>query len=85
MLCNWERFPGNFLLDFMWKTTGSGPGYRVFHLAQMAIARDRKAVLRQFLEDVREHTPTTMVVCHGGDVAGPDLADQTIALLEAAL
>ncbi len=85
LLCNWDSFPGNFLLNMMWKLTGSGPGYKPFNLAMMAILKDKKSALRAFLADVEAHPPTTVVLAHGAAVTGPDTADRTKGVVGGAL
>lgn len=85
LLANIEQLPPNFVLRALFKWTKSAPGYRLFNLAHKLVLKDRKAVLRDMLEDVREHPPRVMVPAHGALLASKSLAADTEELLAAAI
>jgi len=76
VVCNWQEFPGNFLLSFFWKMSGSGPGFRPFHLAQMAIAKDKKKLFGAFLDDLEENPPNVILPGHGDVLQHDGLAGE---------
>jgi len=84
LLANLERLPSGFLFRWMFKLSGSGPGYRVFNLAVKLIIKDKNAALGTMLRDVRAHPPTVMVPAHGSVLTGRSVAADTEALLVAA-
>ena len=85
ILANLDKLPPKLVLRLLFKLSNSAPGYRVFNLAVRFIFSDRKAGLTAMLADVRQHPPRVMVPAHGGILDGATVADDTIALLEAAL
>lgn len=85
ILANIETLPSALIPRLILQLSGSGPGFRVFHAALALMVKDKPAMLRAFLEDVRAHPPWVVVPAHGAPVAGSDAADRTLSLLEAAL
>lgn len=85
LFANMERLPPSFMVRMLFKWTKSAPGYRLFNLAQKFVLKDRKAVLRALLEDVREHPPRVMVPAHGALLASESVAADTEELLVAAI
>lgn len=85
VLANLEQLPPGFVPRALFKLTKSAPGYRVFHLALAFIAKDKKAVLRAMLDDVRAHPPTVMVPAHGAILTTASVAADTEQLLVAAI
>ena len=81
VFCNWDKFPGNFVIGALWRITGSGPGFKLFHLAMMATTKDKKVMLRQLLSDLEAHPPTVLVPAHGPLLDHDGLADDAIALV----
>ena len=80
VVCNWETFPGNFLLSFMWKMSGSGPGFRPFHFAMLAIAKNKKAVFSACLDDIEAHPPNVILPGHGATLKHDGLAGEARSL-----
>lgn len=85
MLINLERLPSNIVARTVFKWSGSGPGYRIFHLALMLIFKDKRTALTALREDVRRYPPRVMVPAHGEVLVGDTVAADTLALLDAAL
>jgi glyoxylase-like metal-dependent hydrolase (beta-lactamase superfamily II) len=85
ILINMEVLPDALLPRLLFKLSRSAPGYRVFNAALALIVKDKKAVLRALLEDVQPHPPALVVPAHGSPVSGPEVAEQTRAMLQAAL
>ncbi|PRP95229.1 hypothetical protein [Enhygromyxa salina] len=83
ILANIGDLPAKFLIRMAFTLTKSAPGYRVFHLAHMVIAKDKRAVLRAMLDDIRKHPPTVMVPAHGEILDAPSTAHDTEQLLVA--
>jgi len=79
-ICNWQKFPGNALLNMAWKLSNSGPGPSLFNLAMIATMSDRKAALGIMLKDMDEHPPKILVPSHGDLVTGAS-ADPGLARL----
>lgn len=85
LLANYDTVPGKGLIKIGFKLTKSAPGYKVFTLAMLAILKNRKAVLRAMLADVKAHPPTTMICGHGAPVVQDGLAEATARMIEAKL
>lgn len=85
ILANMPSLPPKFPTKQLFKWTKSAPGYRVFNLAAKFILDDKKAVLREMLEDVKAHPPTIVVPAHGHILADDDIAQATERVLSAAL
>lgn len=100
ILVNIEPLPEALIPRLIFRLSGSGPGYRVFHAALALIVRDKKAVLRALLADVEGHPPAVVVPAHGaplGDGApgaraaagsgstAREVAERTLSLLRGAL
>lgn len=85
ILANLPALPKRLLPRWMFRLSGSAPGYSLFHLALLATATDRKALLRAMRADVEAFPPTVLVPSHGVPLTGADLADRTLALLDRAL
>lgn len=85
LLANLPALPKSLMPRLLFQLSGSGPGYRIFNLALFYGAKDKRAVLRQLLDDLAAHPPTVIVPAHGGVLTQEGLADETRALLEAGL
>lgn len=100
ILVNIEPLPDALIPRLIFRWSGSGPGYRVFHAALALIVKDKKAVLRALLADAEAHPPAVVVPAHGapvGDgapssraaaasgVAAAEVAARTLSLLRGAL
>jgi hypothetical protein len=93
ILVNIEQLPAALVPRLIFKWSGSGPGYRVFHAALAMIVKDKKAVLRALLADAEAHPPAIVIPAHGEPVrpstpaaaSGTPVADQTLSLLRSAL
>ncbi len=85
LICNWQKFPGNAFLNFMWKLSKSGPGYKLFHFAMMVIVKDKKRLLAKFHEDLKAHPPTLVVPAHGPHAHHDGIGQETIQMVAAAL
>jgi hypothetical protein len=81
ILANMQELPPSFVFGLLFKWTKSAPGYRPFNLAHKIVLKDRKAVMRAMLEDVRKHPPRVMVPAHGGILSSSSLAAETEQLL----
>jgi hypothetical protein len=79
ILINMQKLPPNPLFALAFRLSGSGPGFKLFKLALMLTLKDKKRALGAMLADVRAHPP------HGAVLARDGLADETAALLSAAL
>ncbi|MEZ4453031.1 MAG: hypothetical protein R3B09_26460 [Nannocystaceae bacterium] len=84
ILANMPGLPGNFALKWLFKLTGSAPGYRVFNLALKFTVKDKRAVLRALAAAMKERPPTVVVPAHGPVLRGDGLAAETQELLAAA-
>lgn len=100
ILVNIEPLPEALIPRLIFRWSGSGPGYRVFHAALALIVKDKKAVLRALLADAEAHPPAVVVPAHGapvgdgapgsrtaavGGVAATEVAERTLSLLRGAL
>jgi glyoxylase-like metal-dependent hydrolase (beta-lactamase superfamily II) len=91
ILVNIETLPAALVPRLIFKLSGSGPGYRVFHAALALMVKDKRAVLRALLSDVQAHPPSIVVPAHGEPVGSPaapsggDVAERTLSLLRNAL
>lgn len=98
ILVNIEPLPEALLPRLIFRLSGSGPGYRVFHAALALIVKDKRAVLRALLADAEAHPPAVVVPAHGaplGDGApgfqaaavsgAAEVAERTLTLLRGAL
>lgn len=83
ILANIPKLPGNPLIKFLFWSTNSAPGYKVFHLALRFIVKDKKATLRALAEEMQRRPPITVVPSHGPALTGADVARDTQALLAA--
>lgn len=84
ILANMQGLPSNFLLKWLFKLSGSAPGYRVFNLALKFTVKDKRAVLRALAAAMKEVPPTIVVPAHGPVLRGDGLAGETQELLAAA-
>jgi hypothetical protein len=85
VLANMPSLPKNLIFRMMFKMTKSAPGYKIFGLAMKFIVGNKKPVLSLMLEQVKAYPPTVMVPGHGDILTGPNLAADTMALLQSAL
>lgn len=85
VLANMASLPSGFVPRLLFKWTKSAPGYRVLNLAAKFILDDKKAVLRQMLQDANEHPPTVVVPAHGEILCGSDVAARTQQVLTEAI
>jgi hypothetical protein len=85
LLANLPTLPASLIPRLLFRWTRSAPGYRVFNLAAKFILDDKKAVLREMLDDVRAHPPAVVVPAHGSILTDPGLARDTERVLLAAV
>jgi hypothetical protein len=90
IVANLERLPDALIPRLIFKWSGSGPGYKVFHAALALIVKDKRAVLRALLADAEAHPPAVVVPAHGAPVepaaaGSSNVAEQTLTLLRSAL
>lgn len=99
ILVNIESLPEALIPRLIFRWSGSGPGYRVFHAALALIVKDKKAVLRALLADAEAHPPAVVVPAHGapvgdgapgrpaavGGIPAAEVAQRTLSLLRGAL
>lgn len=83
--CNWEKFPGNAVLNAAWKLTNSGPGLSIFNLGLMATMSNKKAALNILLNDMIDHPPSILVPSHGAPVIGGRVETEVTRLLRRSL
>jgi glyoxylase-like metal-dependent hydrolase (beta-lactamase superfamily II) len=100
ILVNIEPLPQALIPRLIFKLSGSGPGYRVFHAALALMIKDKKAMLRALLADAEAHPPAVVVPAHGAPVGDgapgsrvaaasgtppAQVAERTLSLLRGAL
>lgn len=85
LMCNWDQFPGNFVLGKLWKWTKSGPGFSLFNMAMLGTAKDKKVMLAAFLEDLRAHPPSSITLAHGPAIDDPTTLARAEPMVAAAL
>lgn len=83
ILANMPRLPGNPLIKFLFWSTNSAPGYKVFHLALRFIVKDKKAALRALAQEMQRRPPAVVVPSHGPALTGANVAQDTQALIAA--
>lgn len=85
ILANIPEIPPSLVARAMFGLTRSAPGFRVFHLALMLTAKDKRAVLTALLDDLNGYPPSVLVPAHGDVLRRPDLADDATRLVASAL
>ncbi|MEY4555869.1 MAG: hypothetical protein RL093_988 [Pseudomonadota bacterium] len=85
ILVNMEHIPAPWPIRLLFHLTGSGPGYRVFHLAMRRTVMDRTAVLSWLSAELTRRPPTIVVPAHGRILDHPGLYRQTQDLVSEAL
>jgi len=85
ILINMAKPPAAFVPRMLFTMTKSAPGFRVFNLSLAFAVKNKKATLRALLEQMDAHPPAVIVPAHGEVLAGPTLAAEAKALIEAAL
>jgi glyoxylase-like metal-dependent hydrolase (beta-lactamase superfamily II) len=100
ILVNIDPLPEALIPRLIFRLSGSGPGYRVFHIALALIVKNKKAVLRALLADAEAHPPAVVIPAHGAPIgdgapgsrgAAPSgttasqVAERTLSLLRGAL
>lgn len=81
VLANMPSLPPSFPARQLFKWTKSAPGYRVFGLAMLFMAKNRRDLLERMATDVQAAPPAVMVPAHGDIVATADVAEQTLEQL----
>jgi hypothetical protein len=81
LLANFERLPPA-PISWLFSLSGSGPGYRLFKLAALALVRDGKALRAWLLDRVAVAPPSVVIPSHGVPVDTSDVAEQTKAQIE---
>jgi hypothetical protein len=81
LLINLPKVTGPLPLRLLFKWTDSGPGFKVFNLTMKFTVKDKKQVLAQLSEAMKQAPPTVMVPAHGAIMQQPGLADETQKLL----
>ncbi len=82
VLANIPALPPAFPARQLFKWTKSAPGYRVFGLAMLFMAKNRRDLLERLAADVEAAPPTVMVPAHGDIVDSADVAERTRAILQ---
>lgn len=85
ILANIQTLSGPWFFRAMFRLTKSGPGFRLFNLAMLAIVKDKKQLLAALLEDLQSHPPTVLVLAHGDTQSQSSIAEETVALVRSAL
>ncbi len=85
MFCNWQTFPGNFLLNAAWKYTKSGPGFSLFHLAMKGTLHDKAPALKTMLRDLEDFPPATLVMSHGHPLTHAGIGEEATRLIRSEL
>lgn len=85
LLTNMPRLAGPMFMRWLFRLTGSGPGFRVFHLALLMTARDRSRMLSQLLAGLTRYPPAVIVPAHGDVLHGPRVMDTARGLVMKAL
>lgn len=85
VLANMPALPKGLVGKMLFKLSGSGPGFKVFHLALKFYVNDKQDTLNRFRADVAAHPPSVIVFGHGATMEGADLAEKTDALLASAI
>lgn len=85
LLTNMPRLAGPLPMRWLFRLTGSGPGFRVFNLALMMAAHDRKRMLSQLLAGLTRFPPAVIVPSHGDVLHGLCVMDNARALIIKAL
>lgn len=81
LLTNIQRTPGP-PFSWLFKLTGSGPGFRLFRLGVWMFVKDKAAVRQRMLALVDEDPPAIVVPAHGPAVMSGDVAAETRAQLQ---
>lgn len=81
LLTNIQRLPGP-PLRWLFTTTDSGPGFRLFRLGVWLMVKDRKALRSWVLARLAEDPPAVVVPAHGPAFETGDVAAQARAQLE---
>lgn len=82
VLANLPSLPRPLLPRMLFWLSGSAPGFRVFHLALLASANDKAAILGSLRDSIARYPPVILVPGHGEPLLGPEVAERTMALLE---
>lgn len=85
ILANIPQLPSSLPIKLLFKLSKSGPGYRIFHLALMALVKDKRALFQRMLEDLETYPPTVVVPAHGVPLKDTNVAEETRILLQASL
>lgn len=85
VLANIQKLSGPVFFRALFRLTKSGPGFRLFNLAMLAIVKDKRKLLAALLEDLEAHPPAVLVLAHGETQSQSTIAEETLALVRAAL
>ena len=81
LLTNIQRMPGP-PVRWLFTTTGSAPGFRLFRLGVWLMVKDKKAVRDWALGRLAEDPPSIVVPAHGPAFEAGDVAAEAKAQLE---
>jgi hypothetical protein len=81
LMANFDRLPPA-PISWLFSLTASGPGYRLFKLASLALVRDGKALRGWMLDRLAAAPPSVVVPSHGLPVDASDVAEQTKTQIE---
>lgn len=84
LVANLERLPPNPFAAFLFKSTKSAPGLRIFRLAAKLMLKEPKRAYAEIAGSMRAHMPRVLVPGHGAAIDRSGVGDETIGMLEAA-
>jgi len=85
LLTNMPALAGPMPMRWLFRLTNSGPGFRIFNLALMMTAHDRKRMLSQLLAGLTRFPPAVIVPSHGDVLHGPGVRETARGLILKAL
>lgn len=85
LLTNMPRLVGPLPARWLFRLTGSAPGFRIFNLALMMRTHDRKRMLSQLLAGLTRFPPAVIVPSHGDVLHGPGVMETARGLVMKAL
>ncbi len=85
LLTNMPALAGPMPMRWLFRLTDSGPGFRIFNLALMMTAHDRKRMLSQLLAGLTWFPPGVIVPSHGDVLHGPGVMETARGLVLKAL